>query len=283
MKITFLGAGVFGSALAKIAEYNGHEIRFYDPAKYPQFSLKETINGADLAIYAAPSSVYNDIVPKLPADLPLVCASKGFLTKKPFEKFKDFSALGGAAFAEDVLAAIKNSAESTDDSEDDTDLSVKEIQFTASSPILEQIFSAEKIRVEYTEDTLGIMLCGALKNVYAIGAGVYGDGSVPVSFLESVVTEMTDILEANGAKKDTLKLSCGVPDLMLTCSEQSRNFRYGLSLKEAERSGKNETEKTDTVEGIAVIKSIENTPDFVLPENANIFRDIVALVNKHEG
>ncbi|MBP3899674.1 glycerol-3-phosphate dehydrogenase, partial [Candidatus Saccharibacteria bacterium] len=41
MKITFLGAGVFGSALAKIAEENGHEIRFYDPYKYPDITLSD--------------------------------------------------------------------------------------------------------------------------------------------------------------------------------------------------------------------------------------------------
>lgn len=275
MKITFLGAGVFGSALAKIAEYNGHEVRFYDPIKYPELKIKDTIDGADLAIYVAPSQVYDQILPELPDDLPLVCASKGFLTKKPFERFKDFSALGGAAFAESVLDALKDSAESTDDSKDDTNLNVTEISFTASSPLLEQIFSAEKIRVEYTEDTLGIMLCGALKNVYAIGAGMYGDGSVPISYLDTVIAEMADILEANGASKETLKLSCGAQDLILSCSEGSRNYRYGEQLKNGAKSTEEET-----VEGVSVINSLENIPEFILPDSSNIFREIKAAVEQ---
>lgn len=281
MKITFLGAGVFGSALAKIAEYNGHEVRFYDPIKYPELKIGDVIDGADLAVYVAPSNAYADILPELPDNLPLVCASKGFLSKTPFARFKDFSALGGAAFADDVLTALKDSAESTDDSEDDTNLNVKEISFTASSATLEQIFSAEKIKVEYTEDTLGIMLCGALKNVYAIGAGMYGDGSVPISYLETVIVEMADILEANGASKETLKLSCGAQDLMLSCTEGSRNYRYGEQLKKSISEKSTSENQPETIEGVSVIKSLPDHPDFALPESANIFREIVAAVESN--
>ncbi len=277
MKITFLGAGVFGSALAKIAEYNGHEIRFYDPIKYPEITLDHAIGGADLAVYVAPSNVYQDIIPALPEDLPLVCASKGFLSVEPFKKFKDFSVIGGAAFAEDVLTALKNSAESTDDSEDDTNSSIKEISFTVSSPLLEQIFSAEKIRTEYTDDRRGIMLCGALKNVYAIGAGLYADGSVPMSYLETVTAEMAEILEANGATKDTLRLSCGVQDLVLSCSNSSRNYQFGEHLKNNTLN-----DSTETVEGVSVIESLKNISDFIIPEKSNIFREIIAAVSSSE-
>ena len=275
MKITFLGAGVFGSALARIAEYNGHEVRFYDPIKYPEFSIKDTTGGADLAIYVAPSNVHDNILPEISNDLPIVCASKGFLSKQPFEKFKDFSALGGAAFADDVIKAVQDSAESTDDSEDDSNTSAKEVTFTVSSVLLEQIFSTEKIKIEYTEDTLGIMLCGALKNVYAIGAGLYGDGSVPISYLESALSEMADILVANNASRDTLRLSCGAQDLMLSCSPGSRNYRYGEALRNSTSPSESET-----VEGVSVIKSLQNQVGFILPDSSNIFREIVS---KAEG
>lgn len=284
MRITFLGAGVFGSALAKIAEYNGHEIRFYDPIKYPELSLQDTCKSAELIVFTAPSSASHEILPKLPKDLPLVCASKGFLSKKPFGGFTDFSALGGAAFADEIIAAIQGSAESTDDSEDDYSQDSKEVTFTVSSPLLEHIFSAEKIKIEYTDDTLGIMLAGALKNVYAIGAGLYGDGSVPTSYLESVVSEMSDILEANGAKKSTLSLSCGVADLVLSCTPNSRNYRYGSRLNNNINipQPKSEDLSHETVEGVSVIGSLKNTPDFIIPESASIFRDIVSAVKSAE-
>ena len=82
-------------------------------------------------------------------------------------------------------------------------------------------------------DTLGIILCGALKNVYAIGAGLYGESdssAASMPYLESAISEMQQILKANRADPETLRLSCGAADLVLSCAEGSRNFRFGFVL-----------------------------------------------------
>lgn len=273
MKITFLGAGVFGEALAKIARYNGHEIKFYDPIKYPEIELSSAVSGADIIIYTAPSDKHAEILPFLAKDVPLVCASKGFLSKQPFSNFSNFSALGGAAFANQISEDAK-------------------ISFTVSSELLEHIFSTETIKVEYTADTLGIMLCGALKNIYAIGAGMFGDKkeseqnsvdgksnfdqSYLIPYFTSVANEMRDILKANGADENTLKLSCGLPDLVLSSSPDSRNFRFGEAIKY-------ERKKEDTtIEGLSVINDIKEYSDFVIPSSANILMDIIEKVRSYK-
>ena len=266
MKITFLGAGVFGQALAKIAEDNGHEIRFFDPYKYPDITLSDATNGSDLNIFTAPSSAANDILPDLDKDTPLICASKGFLSLAPFADFRDFSALGGAGFANQVNAAKNATTEA------------KSIIFTTSSETAETIFSTENIHLEYTNDTLGIMLCGALKNIYALGAGLYGESTsavAPMSYLETAISEMQTILVANSANKDTLKLSCGAADLVLSCSEQGRNFRFGRSLKNHEA-----IDDHTTVEGLTIINSLNNFPDFVKPDSVKLFDDIINTIKE---
>ncbi len=270
MKITFLGAGQFGTALAKIAETNGHETKFYDPIRYPDRTLADAVNGSDVTVYVAPSQAYPEIIPSLPKNLPLICASKGFLSLKPYEDFLQFSAIGGAAFASDIIATLKN--------EDN----IKEIALTASSPLSEQIFSSEHITIEYTDDTLGIMLCGALKNVYAIGAGMFvaqndpDNHDLPLSYLENILPEFRDILLANGAKAETLKLSCGARDLALSCSHSSRNYEYGYQLILSEKDNSKSSGKT--IEGINVLRSLKQYPEFVLPESADIFRDIERVI-----
>ena len=265
MKILILGAGVFGEALGKIATYNGHETSFYDPIKYPSNKLEDLVSGKDAIIYAAPSDKFQEILPNLPTDTPLICASKGFLSIEPFKNFKSFSALGGAAFAEQIIEAITELP--------DEEIEKNRITFTASSELSEQVFSTEIVKVEYTKDTLGILLCGALKNIYAIGAGINGVAS---KYLTAIAQEMRDILIFNNANPETLKLSCGIPDLPLTCTPNSRNFRFGEAIKT------HKAPENTTIEGLAIIKDLNNFPDFILPKSATVIKDIIKKVEKYE-
>lgn len=269
MKVSILGAGAFGEALGKILSYNGHETKYYDPIKFPNISLDEAISDTEIIIYAAPSDQHQNILPQLPKNIHLICASKGFLSLKPFSDFSSFSALGGAAFADDITAQEKS------------------ITLTASSEISENLFSTEKISVEYTKDTLGIILCGALKNIYAIGAGLYGESgqekpekdtdiSKLMPYLTTVASEMQELLQANHADTKTLRLSCGIADLVLSCSPESRNFSFGQALKNHQTAKKNAT-----TEGLSVIKSLSEYPDFIIPDSATTLKDIIAQVQNY--
>ena len=265
MKITFLGAGTFGKALANIAKYNGHETKFYDPIKFPDISLQSAIAGADIVVFVAPSEKAAELLPKLDQETPLICASKGFFSQKSFESFSNFSVLSGAAFAKDIESTFN-------------DKEAKPLTLTTTSELSETIFSTEKITIEYTKDTLGVLLCGTLKNIYAIGAGLYGESgdTATLSYLETTISEMLSILSANHADPETLRLSCGAADLVLSCSNSSRNFRYGLFLKNQGSS----FDHSATIEGLNAIKALPNYPEFILPNSATIFKDIVKTVNQ---
>ena len=212
------------------------------------------------------------LLPKLDADTPLICGSKGFLSLKPFSRFKNFSALSGASFPRDIREVLDMGLDSP-----------KDVVLTASSALSEELFTTEKVKIEYTSDTLGILLCGALKNIYAIGAGYFGRGELSMGYLENVVSEMLDILEINDADKNTLRLSCGAADLVYSCSEKSRNFKLGALIKKGDEDQIKKYATENTLEGLNIINSLENYPDFVIPNDTPMIVDIINLVKEQNA
>ncbi|MBP5511993.1 hypothetical protein J6X90_01225 [Candidatus Saccharibacteria bacterium] len=267
MKVTIFGAGAFGTALGNILVENGHTIEYYDPVKYPEKGLTSAIVGSDIYLLAVPSSAAPKLLLFLPHDKPLICSSKGFLTAASFKPFQNFSVLSGGAFAADLNA--KN----------DTVL-------TATSPLIRQLFETSWLKFDQTDDTTGVMICGALKNIYAIGSGYWGLKYGTTDFddyINSCLDEMRIILKANDSKPETVDLSCGLRDLVITCaSPTSRNYDFGSKLKKDPELGEKVMSgkvKTGTVEGLGAIKAIPRTPSFTKPYNTPILDRIIALVN----
>ena len=112
------------------------------------------------------------------------------------------------------------------------------------------------LRLYRTTDTTGAELGGALKNVIAIAAGVVMGAGLGDSARAALMTrgfaEMTRMAHALGARPETLTGLSGFGDLVLTCtSEQSRNFRFGMSLGRADAF-----DPTITVEGAATARAV---------------------------
>lgn len=267
MKVTIFGAGAFGTALGNILVENGHTIEYYDPVKYPEKGLTSAIVGSDIYLLAVPSSAAPKLLLFLPHDKPLICSSKGFLTAASFKPFQNFSVLSGGAFAADLNA--KNNT-----------------VLTATSPLIRQLFETSWLKFDQTDDTTGVMICGALKNIYAIGSGYWGLKYGTTDFddyINSCLDEMRVILKANDSKPETVDLSCGLRDLVITCaSPTSRNYDFGAKLKKDPELGEKVMAgkvKVGTVEGLGAIRAIPRTPSFTKPYNTPILDRIIALVN----
>jgi len=105
---------------------------------------------------------------------------------------------------------------------------------------LQRVFSVKGFRAYTSDDTTGIQLGGALKNIYAIAAGVsdgFGMGAnAKAALVTRSLSEMTRLGVALGGRKETFFGLSGVGDLMVTCfSSHSRNRQFG------ERLGRGET------------------------------------------
>ena len=116
--------------------------------------------------------------------------------------------------------------------------------------------STATLRLYRSADVTGAELGGALKNVIAIAAGVVIGAGLGESARAALMTrgyaEMVRLATALGARAETLAGLSGFGDLVLTCSsDQSRNFRFGLSLGRGERF-----DPKVTVEGAATARAV---------------------------
>jgi len=121
---------------------------------------------------------------------------------------------------------------------------------------LQKALSTRNLRLYRTTDTIGAELGGALKNVIAIACGAAIGAGFGESARAAVMTrgyaEMQRLALRRGAQPETLAGLSGFGDLTLTCtSEQSRNYRLGLSLGRGEAF-----DPSVTVEGAATARAV---------------------------
>lgn len=256
MKVLVIGAGRFGKALGGVLEYNGNEVEYYDPIVFPEVKLETVLEKSEVVLFVAPSKTAKETVEKLPENLPLILASKGFWNDSKFQKFTDFSVLSGAAFAEDIVNEMPRFG--------------SEIVLVGTSQLAEKLFSTEYLRVQFTRDVRGVLICGCLKNIFAIYMGAENPEDMEGKY-RKIFHEMEDLLFENGADPGTVKLACGMADVILTCSEESRNFQFGKVLRDREKAKRFYEE--NTVEGVNAVMN-EEFLDFRIPETARIFKKI---------
>ena len=106
---------------------------------------------------------------------------------------------------------------------------------------LQRIFSSKGFRAYTSDDITGIQLGGALKNIYAIAAGVcdgFGMGdNAKAALVTRSLAEMTRLGIAMGGRRETFFGLSGAGDLMVTCfSKQSRNRQFGERLGRGEKT-----------------------------------------------
>lgn len=241
MKVTVCGAGAYGKALGKVLRVNKHKVTYYDPYVFPELGLAEALAEAEAVVIAVPAEVIDGLLVKYPLQakrLPTLLATKGLLDLDRFAGFLDFGLLAGAAFADDLM-------------------SHRSVVLTATTPLAKQIIEGVQVKIEMTDDVEGVLYCGALKNIYAIGAGYSCDDAEEARFYAAqALKELKDYLVAHGAKAETADLSCGWADLKITCTERSRNFRCGRILREGGNLG-DAKRSLGTLEGLVALRWVD--------------------------
>ncbi|MBQ3464835.1 hypothetical protein IJH15_01270 [Candidatus Saccharibacteria bacterium] len=254
MKIAILGAGAFGTALGGILAENGYDIDYYD-SRLEQERLSDVVSDSKIVVVAVPSVSVPYLLPYLPKDKPLIIATKGILSDEAFKDFKDYMVISGPGFADDIKAH-------------------KKTRLTITNKRIEELFGRDYLVFDYTEDNNGVLMCGALKNVYAIYAGLKGlkrDSKDLKDYIKTASAEMKAVLKANGANPKTVDCYCGIPDLILTCGYPSRNYEFGDLLR---NNPKYKAEKT--VEGISALRRIRRG-EIIVPDEAILLKELVEV------
>ena len=260
LKVAVLGGGSFGTALASIAADNGAAVRQWlrddalvdeinrdhrnsrylpdfaiNPAVVASTDMPTVLEGTELVFVAIPSKAFRTVIrqarPWLHEDQILVSTTKGIqedgfkLMSQILEEETGFAHIG-------VLSGPNLAAE------------IAEKQLTATVIASDDALTRARVqttlgcdyfRVYASNDRYGVELGGALKNIYAIAAGMaasLGMGENTRSMLMTrALAEMSRFAVALGANPMTFIGLAGVGDLIVTCSSnRSRNYRVGYAM-----------------------------------------------------
>ena len=304
VKITVLGPGAWGTALAKLAHEGGHEITLWgrkerlakiayshQNADYlPDIELptnwtleadvQKAIAQAEGVILSIPSRSFREVASNLEGfEKIVVSVTKGIehetgLTMagilEEITPQAPIVALSGPSLAIEVAQGIPTGlvCASTDQE---------------AAKTVQQWFHRPPLRTYTASDIHGVELGGALKNVMAIAAGVcdglkMGDNA-KAALITRGLNEMKRLGNAAGAQAETFFGLSGMGDLTVTCfSSQSRNRTLG------ERIAKGETLKDvladATVEGYPTTKSAKALAE-KLDVNTPIIDEVYAML--YEG
>jgi len=226
MKVGVLGAGAWGQALAKTAERAGHEVALWSRASGGR--RFEAAASADVVVLAVPAQAMAELAARLDPEKTrgaLVIAAKGLdrgtgrLMSEVLGPGFAAGALSGPNFAAEIAAGLPAAA------------------VLAGAP--QAAFATSSFRVYESRDVVGVQLCGALKNVIAIAAGITEGRRLGENARAALVTrglaEIRRLVIAEGGEAETVAGLAGLGDLMLTATgPTSRNYAYGMALGQGE-------------------------------------------------
>lgn len=278
MKITVMGSGAWGTALALVLVDNGHEVTLWTyqaqqaeemrtqrinrrlkgiplPLELDIRDTLATIPQSDMIVMATPSFAIRDtakkIAPLVKQDVIIVTASKGVerdsalsmsqVVEQELGGKGRFVALSGPSHAEEVALRVPTGC-------------VAASTHTESALVTQDAFMNHNFRVYTSADIVGVELGAALKNVLALSCGIsdgvgLGDNTKALLMTRGM-TEMARLGMAMGGRKETFAGLSGMGDLIVTCtSVHSRNRQCGVLIGQGLSVAEAIAEVGATVEG----------------------------------
>jgi glycerol-3-phosphate dehydrogenase (NAD(P)+) len=264
MEITVLGAGSWGATLAALLDDNGHKVTIWEfdekraqdlsnrkikpfeagaelPKGITVTNSLESVESAEAVLFVVPSQhmrstcilLKNNGI-SLNGKL-IISATKGVeketllrMSKVIEDVFKgvynDIAVLSGPSHAEEVCRKIPTVVTSASTS-------------LETAERCRNLFMNDYFRVYTQSDVIGVEIGAALKNVFAVAAGIidglkYGDNT-KAAVVSRGLRELVKIGAVLGAKEQTFYGLSGLGDLMVTCfSKHSRNRAVGQAIGE---------------------------------------------------
>lgn len=304
-KISVIGAGGWGIALAVLLYGNGHDVTIWSFSQeeidmiskereqkqklpgvripedlYITGDMEEAVKGKDIVIMAVPSAVVRatarKCAPFAGEGQIFVDVAKGIeeatlmtMTQIIAEEIPcaNVAVLSGPTHAEEVGRGMPTTI-------------VVGAKDKETALYLQNIFMTEKFRVYISSDMLGIELGGSLKNVVALAAGAadglgYGDNT-KAALITRGIAEIARLGMAMGGRYETFCGLTGIGDLIVTCaSKHSRNRRAGFLIGQGYTYQEAMDEVKMIVEGVYSAKAA-----IALGRKYQIDLPIIEMVNK---
>ena len=283
MKISVLGAGGWGTTLAILLHYNGHNVTLWEYKKsYAKELIKKRVNtdylpgikipkeiiithdleestdDKNLLVLAVPSQFLRGVVKNIHyrkiEDAILVSVSKG-IEKNSLMTMSQMLLDIFPHSSENQIGVISGPSHAEEVSKRVPTAVVAASADIETSKTIQAAFMTSYFRIYASTDILGVELGGAFKNIIAIGAGIidgagFGDNT-KAAIMTRGVAEISRLGLAMGARPETFAGLSGMGDLIVTCmSRHSRNRYVG------EQIGKGKTLKE-------ILKSMEQVAEGV--------------------
>jgi glycerol-3-phosphate dehydrogenase (NAD(P)+) len=281
--VAILGTGSFGTALAKLLSpklgsvlligRDGNVARrineeHHNPHYLAQVTLPENVTARTdqsaattypLIVFAVPTAATRACAEAiaavgLPESTVLLSCAKG-IEKCSGDRMSEVLR---SAFPNNPIAVLSGPNHAEELAVGQATCAVIGSENAAVAEALQDLFTLPHFRPYTSTDLAGIELGGAIKNVYAIAAGIshglgLGDNAV-AALVTRALAEMTRLGTALGGRIETFAGLSGVGDLIVTCfSEHSRNHRVGMALGQ----GKTLKEATEALGMVA--EGVPNT------------------------
>ena len=264
-RITVLGGGAWGTALAAVAAHAGRDVRLWlrdadrateiartrrntrylrnvplPEALLPTADLAAALAPAEAVLLVTPSKTVRNmsaqIAPLIGNGVPVfVCAKgieadTGLLMSQVVESELPGRAVGtvtGPTFASETAAGHPTAVTVACTS----DAALPPADRAAARMALS--LTTDSFRPYVSDDMVGVEVGGAVKNVIAIACGILAGAGFGENTRAALITrgldEMKELAVCLGGRRETVTGLGGLGDLMLTCSSpQSRNFSYGF-------------------------------------------------------
>ena len=257
MDIFVFGSGAWGTALSILLAGNGHRVRLWthDPEKaaavtrtrknpaLPGVSLPPEVEvtadmagaeGAELALFASPSNLLRRTAklaaPHIRPGTVIVSATKGIEADTCLRMSQVLAGeIGGGC----PVAVLSGPSHAEEVSRHMATGCVAACEDKAVAELVQNVFMNDMFRVYVNQDVVGVELCGAAKNVVALGCGVVdglslGDNAKAL-YMTRAMAELAVLCQRAGGERTTCSGLAGMGDMIVTClSVHSRNRRAGL-------------------------------------------------------
>lgn len=256
MKITVLGSGGWGTALALLLLRNGHQVTLWSYIEAESAHLRENrenpvlpgiplpeeleltadlecVKGSQMVVMATPSFAVRQTAVKAGALMDegtvIVSVSKGIEENTSLTLTQVIEQATQGRFA---IAALSGPSHAEEVARDMPTSVVAAAKDRHIAELVQDVFMAPLFRVYTTDDVVGVELGAALKNVIALCAGIcdglgFGDNT-KAALMTRGLAEMARLGQAMGGRRETFAGLAGVGDLAVTCTSQhSRNRRCG--------------------------------------------------------
>jgi glycerol-3-phosphate dehydrogenase (NAD(P)+) len=288
MRVTVLGAGYMGSAMATVARRRGHDVRLWgtwlddallDPCErgepHPRLKLRlegiallraprlaEALEGAQLLVHAVNSEgavpVMTRAAPLLP-DVPVLSVTKGLLESPTSGRMDRIDLVVGEHLGRPVRFVHAAGPAKAMEVARGVLTWMQYAGAPRDAATCAGAMAGDGLVVSTTDDVAGAELCSALKNAYATGLGLW-DGHVGpdahdarAACFTQAIAEMRRLVVAAGGRAETVHGPAGVGDLHVTAAA-GRNRAFG------ERVGRGKPAKQVAAEMLAAGELTEGYP-----------------------